>query len=355
MSTLRLDAGRMNSLWSFNRSVAPGLKEFTENYQRGVLPEVIWDLNHVVTGHQSIAALCSFLAVGVHLSRFLRSRFSESAPTATLSWNPMVLSFWKDIGLLDLIQEYEVLEWPFELGGYDFGKMNPNSKVLLFDMPKLSRSAFSSEDELHFAKRKNRESVEDEVVARCDQLFSSTTAGKAVSPKLRQDLAIYVGELVTNSHIWGENFAVIGLQITRARATVVVVDVGIGLRASLNKKYAMGEAPWSQTSLEASVTASFLNPRELGLMRIIDEVTAHRGTVEISTGGAFLRWDSNLWAQCRALAREGLAACDLVPRLITQAHATDAATGRSIGFIREWEPGVRGTRIVFDIPLSEVP
>ena len=133
-----INVGPLNSLASFNYFLSGQINLLNKEFKNGMNPKVVWDLRNVIPRFQNMATLTAFLS----LAHKLRV-FSGKASNALIHWNPEILSFWDDIKLFNVSEEYNMIDWPKELlGGYQGGKTNPNTKII--DMLVLSTTAFFS-------------------------------------------------------------------------------------------------------------------------------------------------------------------------------------------------------------------
>ena len=94
----------------------------------------------------------------------------------------------------------------------------------------------------------------------------------------------------------------------------------------------------------------------MGLFHTIWTVMKRGGTVMVSSGSSEIRWKPPLWRRV-ALALERDPYAVLTPAgarslLGAVSHGPATPEQYSQGIRREWKPGLRGTRIVFELPYD---
>lgn len=341
--------GRMQRIESLHKIVASKLHEYSELYRKGKRPTVKINLTELIPGSVGMAALTAFMSLTDRLRNF-----TEKAIEIDIPWNTSLFSFLDDIGFFRLAQERDVLAIQNEiLGGYSIGQTNPNTQLLFFDNSEVPSSEAIG-DALPQWKDNIRTRVKESLLINCGNLFRPSKATKDLPIELRDQVAVTAAELVVNSHLWGRSPAFVGLQRSTSRITVCVCDSGIGFfNAIQTRKNLSGFTPTSH--FEALVLGCVINKEDFGLRRAIDLVTQVGGTVTISTYSAQITWRAILWRNWVDVVRGIDGSWGDVTKAIHDFRKlcdvlADEGDSR-VGYIKEWDLPLRGTRVTFEIPL----
>jgi hypothetical protein len=343
-----VSVGPLNSLSSLMYHLAEPLTSLNREFVSGKNPDVIWDLRNVMPGQQNMASLTAFLSLA-HRLRLFTGRAQE----VLLEWKPKVLSFWSDIGFLDLSRKYDLIKWPEQLiGGFPSNVTNPNT--IIIDYPSETNIPDQADNEEEWKKWKDetREEVKAQLMLKCSRLFEKSRNFK-LPTRLRDQITITSSELVLNSILHGKSMAFLGMQRTSKRISVSVCDAGIGFVNSLQKQ----SRDWSKIkdmkNIEAILIGSIENTREMGLRRSIDMTVQVGGYVEIFSNDAEMRWRTELWEKAKnSLPPERYVVPDMQLILGDPVHGTATAEQKRMGYYRTWQQALRGTRISFDIDFS---
>lgn len=334
----------MQSVSSVYFSSRKSLDEFNQAWAHGHQPSITWDLRQLKPGRVNVASV-SFLLALAHRIRLFTGRSQK----VVIEWHPNLFSFLFDINFFSVADNYDLFDWPFEIGGFEGGKTNPNTKVLAFSQLEKVPDINSFEEVADW-KRVHREKYRANIIHSCEALFS---INENSTPKnLPLIMSRNCAELVTNSLLWGDATPFIGLQRTRNKIFISVSDIGRGLRNSLIQKGLLSRQ--NTDELYAIALACTINKNDFGLKRAISTVIDLGGNISISSGNCEINWGIELW-------REFLADVDTtgVEHAVLQLtssseNATDTSSydRKRNGFHRTWPSSIRGTRVSFSIPLE---
>jgi hypothetical protein len=347
-TALVVHAGSLQSLAAFSLSATPGLARFSNTYvQYGQAPPVMWDLSHAQPLRMSMAALTAFLSVSDRIRRF-----SSGPQQVTLNWNSRVLSFWNDIGLIDLTRDNDLISWPHEFAASCPQRpVNPSTRLLYYP-----KTALPTPEEVDSWKSATRERIGRDIASKSAELFQRGGRYSRVSTRLRDQLFSTCAELATNSLLWGEDSAAIGLQRSSTRITVAVSDSGKGFEASLSSHPRRIPPPSFANSAEAIVWASLVNIQYFGLRRAISSILDHGGWVTIASEDSEVHWRPVLWnsAQdaCSAPSASSTWSQILLACLGPPIAAAPNASDQKFGYWRRLAQRLRGVRISFELPAE---
>lgn len=352
-----IPTGPLNSVASLIYFVARPLRELSLRYSKGAAYTPVFDLSSVEPRHQSMAALTAFLAIAERLSRYV----GQPIPIK-IQWNPAVLGFWSDIGFLSIARENEILDLPKELiGGYEIGATNPNTMIVRYESdPADPQPDVSNGSELRDWKDRNRSLYENRLSLLCEYIFNPERSRVQIGPYIKNLVTANAAELTLNSLMHGQAPAFVGIQRSPRALTVAVCDCGEGFPKSLSRHPLYGHAVLrnAPSHIQGLLLGSLMNKKEMGLRRAITDITESReleaGWVSMSSYAAELQWRYGLWR--RALDAFNESVTDPV-RLDVSSLLGQATTGsatqttREHGHWRNWDPGLRGTRIAFELRL----
>lgn len=346
---LEIHLGHLRSVPSLWVRIAPALRRFSELYNSGVDPVVVYDLTGLVPRRMGISALTVFLAIAHRLRKF-----SVSPPQALIKWDPNILSFWDDISFLQITQDCDLLRWPEGMiGGYVPGKTNPHTKILMF--PLAAPDSGRSGEYVAKWKHEARTEIRDQLLLRCGQIFRST--GRAgVSAELRDQIAITGAELAVNSLLHGDAVPFVGLQRSTRGITVSVADSGRGFLRSMQERTRLPETTMPD-AMHALVFGSFVNRDEMGLRRAIQIILKCGGWITMSSGDGEVVWRRSNWSAIDDIVRDD----ELTPELGRKVVSAlgPPLRGRvdpdavDYGYHRQWSTPLRGTRIAFEISFEK--
>ncbi|MCU1792485.1 hypothetical protein [Pectobacterium polaris] len=343
-----IDVGDLGSISSVFLVTKNGLNEFNSYWKQGVVPTVKWDMRDIRTGKINVGATSFFLA----LAQRIRS-YSNSAIPILIDWHPKTLSFLYDIGFFHISNRYDLFKWPYPIGGFDSGNINPNTLLSSYD-ELIPKPSFNDQDKIIDWKRYHREAYRGELIDLCESLFNKSDKNKfGFSKELPLIISRTCSELVTNSLLWGGVTAFVGLQRARNGIFINVSDIGIGMKASLLKKNVNIEtiSDFKNIDLVSILICSIINEKDFGLKRAISSVVETGGNITILTNSCEIHWSNENWNKfnndidCHNVKY----AIDNFPPPITgraDIHSKDK------GYYRNWNSGIRGTRISFFIPTN---
>ena len=326
------------------------LREYTELYQAGASPEVVWDLRGCLPKRMNMATLAAFLSIADRLREF-----SGKPQRARVHYDPEVLAFWDDIHFKSLAEDFDLFDWePKEvMGGYSRGLTNPNTRIFAFTVsddppPRCNETAWIA------WKDKVRDRVRDKLMLLCGPLFVAKARTNPFPQELVNLVANTCAELVLNSSLWGKSIAFVALQRSSKGITAAVCDTGKGLHASLSSprdKLASKEPPHPKPAndLESIVLASLVNQKDFGLRKAISQVLDRNGWVLISSVSGLVEWRKESWLRATNSFKKPSDAVPPCEKLFPS--VSPASTEAKAGHFRTFDYGVRGVRISFEIPI----
>jgi len=345
--TFSINVGPLTGIGSLSMHVGRRLHEFNFLFRRGSPPDLVWDLSHVEPRHMSMAGLTAFLALAQRLRQF-----TGHASPAQIRWDPDVLAFWDDIGLLDIADQHDLFVWPRGvMGGYTRGIGNPYTKILVFAFSDAEVPGVTDPSATEAWKNWKRDLVQEDISLRCGSLFRHRTGMREFPERVRVHVAMTTAELVENALLHGRSPAFVGLQRSPVGVTATVCDSGCGFRDSIRHRLDQS-GDTLVTDMEALLIGSLINREGFGLRRAIDNVVDRDGWVVLSSFGAEVRWRPRLWAAAlRACMQAGLPWTSSIRSLIQGAEGSTRSVDYSSGYCRQWQHGLRGARVSFEIPL----
>jgi hypothetical protein len=355
--TYLIPAGPLNSVTSLIHFLSKPLHELSLLYSKGAAVAPVFDLSTVEPRHQSMAALTAFLAIAERLSRYI----GRPVPIKT-EWNPAVLGFWHDIDFLSVARENEILDLPHDvIGGYSIGATNPNTMIVRYESdPDDPQPDYSNGSELRKWKDRNRSLYENRLSFICEHIFNPERSRVRIGPHIKNLVTANAAEFTLNALMHGRASAFVGIQRSPRAVTVSVCDCGQGFPKSLSRHPSYGPAVLRKppSHLQGLLLGSLMNKKEMGLRRAITGITQspdiEQGWMTMSSYTAELQWRRLLWSRALDGFDDSITdpACLDVPSLLgqpTTGGATQAA--REEGLYRVWNPGLRGTRIAFELRL----
>lgn len=345
-----LNAGNLASIASFHRAIANRLIDFNDQYRSGDRPRVRLNLTSIQPRKMSMAGLTALLTIVDRLREF-----SRLPVLVDVNWNPEIFGFWEDTGFFEIGRKRDLFEWQEGMAhGYSYGKTNPNTKLLFFELPDTLRNNHSDRPTM---KDEIRNEVKEKLLLLCGELFRPKRGARAIPSTLRDQVAVTSAELVVNAHLWGEANAFVGLQRSSNGITVCVCDSGKGFYKSLLEKRKPKFAHIPTSHLESLALGCINNYEDFGLRRAIDMVVRFGGKVEVSSYSAEIVWQHTLWDQWTkmstytphnpAVFQESFA--KICAQFMIEKLSSD---GRQMGYCRNWTTPLRGTRVSFEIPIS---
>lgn len=294
----------------------------------------------------SMAGLTAFLAVA-HRVR----QFTDGPQRARLDWDPRVQGFWHDIAFFDLAQRFDLIEWPDGfIGGFRVGQTNPNTRIIAFPFPaapdRQAAAAWASwKDEV-------RDQAKRLLSLRCGALFSGRSA-RRIPQEAVDTIAGTTAELIVNALLHGHTTPFVGLQRSHTRITVAVCDVGQGFRSSMLVNRWKIQMPKDATHLEAVALAALANSRDFGLRRAVQTVIRRDGWVLTASDDAEVMWTGELWRTATERFDRD-ASADAQRRFVAALRETHKQRSTAAGHMLERQPGLRGARISFELPLPSM-
>lgn len=345
-----LNVGNLASIASFHRAIANQLIDYNNQYKSGKRPRVRLNLTSIQPRKMSMPSLTALLTI---LDRL--REFSGLPVLVDVNWNPEIFGFWEDICFFEIGRKRDLFEWQEGMAqGYSYGKTNPNTKLLFFELPDTLKNVSAVSP---IMKDEIRSEVKEKLLLLCGELFRPKRGARAIPNTLRDQVAVTSAELVVNAHLWGKANAFIGLQRSSNGITVCVCDSGKGFYNSLLDKKRPKFAHVPKNHLESLALGCINNYEDFGLRRAIDMVVRFGGKVEISSYSAEIVWQRILWDHWTEISThsphdptvflksfEEICARFMIDKLNPE--------GRQRGYCREWSTPLRGTRVSFEIPIS---
>ncbi|HFQ5431645.1 hypothetical protein ACSTD8_01705 [Vibrio vulnificus] len=345
MEKIIIDVGGLRSVSSVYFSTRKSLDNFNLAWRSGHQPSVVWDLRQIKAGKINVAAVAFLLALA-HRVR----QFTGRKQNVVIEWHPNLFTFLSDINFFSVSDSYDLFHWPFEIGGFESGKTNPNTKIISYDQLE-NVPTMDDIDGISHWKRIHRENYRSDIINSCEALFSVNDVNSPT--KLPLIMSRTCAELVTNSLLWGDATPFIGLQRTKNRIFISVSDVGKGLRQSLSQKKVLDKAGNFDPNLASIALACIMNQNDFGLKRAISTVTELGGNISISSGNSEISWGRELWASYLHIVDSS----GIIPALslIKNSEIMEGSVSleqREYGYFRLWPTSIRGTRVSFSIPIE---
>jgi len=350
MLLVNINVGALRSPSAFYFSTRRGLEEFNNGWRNGLQPSVCWDVRQLSIGKVNVGAVAFFLSVA-HRVRAFTGRKQK----ILIDWHPKQFSLLSDIGFFDLADEHDLFDWPFDIGGFDTGKINPNTKILSFE--KLYDSPdFSDNNAISEWKQAHREQYRSKIVNKCESLFFASNS--SLNRNLPLVMSRTCAELVTNSLLWGDSTSFISLQRTRTKIFINVCDIGRGFKFSLNQKKAFDGLDLPDglnNDLAAIGLGCVINENDFGLKRAISTVLELNGDITISSCNGEVHWAKPIWADFLS----DISNYDIrnalmnLSKQVMPFNVQNKSEYNINGFVRDLPSSIRGTRISFHIPLDE--
>lgn len=341
--------GTLANIGSLHQAIGDRLHEYNTRYVAGDRPRIRYDLTSVQPRRINMSALTTLLAT---MDRF--RQFTDTAAAIDIRWNPEVFGFLEDIGFFELGRALDLFTLdPRIIGGYEPGTTNPNTKLLY--------SPFEddwSNDQREQAIQKDaiRNQVKETLLLLCGSLFRPSRGSRAIPMTLRDQILVTSSELVVNAHLWGRAAAFLGVQRSSRGITVCVCDSGEGFLNSLRKKQRLNSLP--STHLGSLAIGCVVNDQDFGLRRAIDMVTRYQGRVEISSYSAEIVWKYELWKYWVNVATDpspkDMTLEERFARMWDGFQKSAGASGRQVGYCRDWATPLRGSRVTFEMPIQEL-
>jgi len=349
MENILIDVGTLQSTSSVFYSTNTGLVEFTEKWSKGHQPSITWDLRNLRVGKVNVAA-ASFLLAIAHRVRSFTGRKQD----ILIEWHPKQFTFLYDINFFDLADDYDLFDWPFDIGGYDSGIINPNTKILAYDKL-IETPDLNNIQEISEWKQLHREEYRSNIINRCEALFALKDNHRKRSLPLIMSRTC--AELVTNSLLWGDSTSFVGLQRTTSRIYISVSDIGKGFKYSLSNKGILKKLNSSvdiESDLVSIIIGCVINENDFGLKRAISTVIELGGNITLSSSKGEVHFGANMWERFIFDIQN----CDMeiaINNMISDFFINGklAIEDREAGYLRSFTSSIRGTRISFTIPLSK--
>ena len=264
---VQIDVGGLRGLESLMSRTGESLREYTQLYQAGTSPDVVWDLRGCISKKMNMATLAAFLSIADRLREF-----SGKRQRACVHYDPNVLAFWDDTHFTSLADDFDLFEWEPKdvMGGYSRGLTNPNTRIFAFSVsgdppPRSNEAAWIA------WKDAVRDRLRDKLMLLCGPLFVAKARTNPFPKALVNLVANTCAELVLNSALWGNSDSFVALQRSRTGITAAVCDTGKGLHSSLSSsrdKPAPKSLPPPKpgSDLDSIVLASLINQKDFGLI-----------------------------------------------------------------------------------------
>lgn len=213
----------------------------------------------------------------------------------------------------------------------------------LLDHPNISDAQSVSD-----WKKLHREKYRQYIVEKCELLF--TVNDNFHDRDLPLVMSRTCSELATNSLLWGESTAFLGLQRTSKNIFISVSDIGRGFRQSLTQKNLFKDFDFELNDVNSIALGSVINAQDFGLKRAISTVVNMGGTISITSNYGEIKWGHGLWNFFISNVEQyGIEqAVNSLPSPIGKPEISE----KSNGYTRKWGSSIRGTRIEFYIPVG---
>ena len=339
-----INIGGLEGIASVYKHTSKGLHEFNARWKKSEQSIICWDIRSLKNKEMSISAISFFLAIAYRVRQF-----TGCPQPVLIDWNPNILGFLSDIGFFNIANSYDLFEWPYEIGGHEVGKTNPNTKLLSYNQ--LSHLPdFSNADQLSEWKKLHREKYRADIIDKCESLFTQKDQ-KRFGENLALVMSRTCAEIAINSLLWGKSAAFLGIQRSGKRITISISDIGVGLESSLiSKNIYLDLLNNDNSDITSIALCSVINENGFGLKRAISTVIKLGGNISIASNSGEIFWRENLWNEfVECFDAEGSDNALLtLPKPIYKAEYFD----KNKGYIRKWSNSIRGTRVSFSIPIN---
>ena len=343
MMKIRINVGSLNSVKAVYNSTKHELEEFNKLWVEGKQPSIEWDLTDLSIGKVNVAGLSFFLALA-HRVRDFNGRPQD----ILIEWHPKQFGFLHDIDFFDIAEEYDLFNWPFAIGGFEAGNINPKTKILSYENVS-SLPDILNLNELSEWKKVHRETYRGDIIQRCSSLFEGIAEnGKRNLPLV---MSRTCAELVTNSLLWGRATAFVGLQRTSNKIFISVSDVGLGLKRSYSLKNKLTP---DLTDIQSIAACSAINLNDFGLKRAIMTVIELSGTVSIISNGGEVHWGQKNWnIFLNQIINIGFENAVMEFKADKEQKEKTNLDHYQNGYSVSLDSKIRGTRISFSIPVEK--
>jgi len=339
-----INIGGLEGIPSVYKCTSKGLQEFNESWKSGELSSICWDLRSLKNKKLNMTAISFFLAIANRVRQFV-----GCAQKVLINWNPQVLGFLVEIGFFEVANLYDLFEWPYEIGGYEVGRINPNTKLLSYDSLSLLPDVEDTH-QLSDWKKIHRENYRKDIISKCEALFMQKDE-KRFGTSLALVMSRTCAEISINSLLWGHSAAFLGLQRSRKNITISISDIGVGFKSSLLSR-SLHESLLNDTNsdINSVIIGSVLNENDFGLKRAIATVIEFGGSISIASNSGEILWGETLWKNfIECFNDKGIEfAISTLPTPIYKAEYKD----KKNGYIRKWKDSIRGARVSFNIPIN---
>lgn len=343
MAKIKINVGSLNSIKAVYNSTKHDLGKFNKFWSEGKQPSVEWDLTDLTIGKVNVAGLSFFLALAHRVKEF-----TGKPQDILLEWHPKQFGFFHDIGFFSVSDKYDLFIWPFTIGGFETGEINPKTKILSYENIH-SLPDTSDQDELSEWKKVHREMYRGDVMQRCSALFEGIADnGKRNLPLV---MSRTCAELVTNSLLWGQATAFVGLQRTSNKIFISVTDIGLGLNRSYSSK--ITHTP-KLSDIQAISACCAINQNDFGLKRAIMTVLELNGSVNIISNGGEVHWGLENWTKfLNRISQIGFEQAVMELDADKKQNERTNLTHFQNGYSCFLNNKIRGTRISFSIPVDK--
>jgi hypothetical protein len=352
---VKVDVGTFRSVSQFHYMVATQLSQLRAAVRARPQRHVIWDLSGVdFDGRLSTAALTCFLAFAFEVRQSV-----QRTPSAEVKWNPRLQSFWKAMGLFEIVQRLDILNWPEGMiGGFPPSTLKPSSRITVFHRP--STTPEYGDTDWGTFKDTQRELLFADISISLEDTLEQWERRLGTPGRLKRRLIEVLAELILNSWTWGEASAFVGIQQTGNRLTAAIVDTGRGFLHSVTaRKRANHEQfplPSVETELHAVMLGCILNHEIYALRGALHFVLTNGGWAIVASNADELHLERPLWEAVVSkipspVDRTTLSIDSLCDAFGQAADAVAITTPdqRQIGYYRRWHEKLVGSRIVFEL------
>lgn len=340
---IEINVGNLTSISSLYSSAGPMLANANLQFRRGLNPDIEWDLTSVEPGRQNIGAVCAFLC----LSKLARD-FTGRPSHVKFDKNPNILDFWYNSNFYATTKHFDLLLWDdSDIGYVPIHGKKYSAKI--FHLPLVAPPETEKEIDIYAWKDERRMAYTRDFKLRAGGLLN-----QSIKDDYKRDaISTCVAEIISNALIHGRSGPFVGMQKTSRRLTFSVCDTGLGFLNSFNKRNCNRPFAREANDLDALLTGSLFDRREVGLFTTIQFVTSEGGIVNMSSANGELQWSEENWQEVVSRGEFGkrdgthtmLDAKETLP-------ATEYTHGqRPHGFHKLWQAPLRGSRIIFEIPI----
>lgn len=336
-----INVGRARSIAELAFNIGDFLKEYTEDFKKGMQTNFKWYLGNLIPGEINLPTITTFLSIANRIRNF-----KGSSTELIFEWRPKVFTILHDFGFFEVSKELDIFHWN-ELMVQDYKKnlLNPDTLITYFNdspPPKTDIIVWKK------WKDKKRQNLYDELYELVYPIFNPPKQQYLFDEELMDTIIWGAAELSLNSILHGKEYAFASFQRTSKRISVCICDSGTGFKNSIENSYSNYKK--LNYDSEGILIGSLINKREIGLFEAIQEVTMKKGWIEINSGKGEICWRIKNWnlAKESRVIEKGF---DGIENVLGERISEKTYEHKQNGYWRELSRDLRGTRINFEIPV----